>query len=105
MPLLVPTKPLASQTLTTTLNGQSTTINVYALGQGDAAPLYMDVLLNGSLVVGGVVCQNLNRIVRDIYRGYSGDFAWNDTQGTDDPQYGGLGSRWQLWYFYAAELT
>lgn len=104
MPLLIPTRPLASQSLNVTLNAQATALNIYALGPTAAAPMFMDVLLNNSLIVGGTICQNLNAIIRDAYFGYSGDFAWFDTQGTDDPQYGGLGSRWQLWYFLPSEL-
>lgn len=105
MPLLIPTRALAKQTLNTIVNNQSTTLNIYALGQAADAPIFMDILLNNTLVIGGIICRNMTVIVRDLYLGYSGDFAWADTQGTDDPQYGGLGSRWQLWYWYPSELA
>lgn len=103
--LLVPTQPLPSQTLSALLANQQTTLNIYQKGNNPETPaLFMDVLLNGALVVGGVICQNLNVIIRDAYFGYIGDFAWFDTQGAGDPQYSGLGSRWQLWYFSPSDL-
>lgn len=105
MPLLIPTQALQSQTLNMAVNSQAVTLNIYALGQSADAPIFMDVSVNNALVIGGVLCQNLNVIVRNLYLGFSGDFAWNDAQGEADPQFGGLGLRWQLWYFYPADLA
>ncbi len=65
----------------------------------------MDVLVNDVLIIGGVICQNLNRIVRSLYLGFIGDFAFVDTQGDLDPYYAGLGTRYYLMYFTASELS
>lgn len=92
---VVPLQPIASQTLNVQVNGQSCQLNVYQKFYG----LFMDVYSGGTLVIAGVQCENLNRIVRSLYLGFQGDFAFFDTQGSADPSYTGLGSRYLLLYF------
>lgn len=65
----------------------------------------MDVYVDGVLLIGGVICQNLNRIVRMTYAGFIGDLSFIDIEGTDNPVYTGLGSRFLLGYFSPDELT
>ena len=104
--LLIPTQPLASQTINALISNQATTLNIYQKGNNPASwALFMDVLVNDALLLGGVICQNLNVIIRDAYFGYQGDFAWFDTQGVTDPVYTGLGTRYQLWWFAPSELS
>ena len=98
---LVPLQAIPSQTVTVQLNGQSCTLNVYQKSTG----MFMDVLVNDVLIIGGVICENLNRIVRSLYLGFIGDFAFVDTQGSLDPYYAGLGIRYFLIYFLATELS
>jgi hypothetical protein len=99
--LIIPLQPVPSQTVNALINNQATTLNVRQLNdQG----LFMDVLLNDAPIIQGVICQNLNVIIRNAYFGYVGDFAFVDTQGTSDPVYTGLGSRYVLGYFTPAEL-
>lgn len=99
--LIIPLQPVPSQTVSALINNQATTLNVRQLNdQG----LFMDVLLNDAPIIQGVICQNLNVIIRDVYFGYIGDFAWIDTQGTTDPVYTGIGTRYVLGYFTPAEL-
>lgn len=94
--VIVPLKAVPSQTEQIALAGQSALITVRTIGR----------LLYFSLE--GVV---ENRIARDRsrllvaaqYHGFVGDFAFIDTQGLDDPQYTGLGTRWQLAYYNAGE--
>jgi hypothetical protein len=97
----VPIQTLPSQQVQAQLDGQPCQLNVYQTTFG----LFMDVYVNGELVIGGVICQNLNRIVRSLYLGFSGDFAFVDTQGSSDPIYTGLGARYLLGYFGADELV
>jgi len=97
---IVPLQAVPNQTLTVNLNSQITQINVY---QGRRV-LFMDVLLDNAPIVYGVSCLNLNRIIREAYLGYSGDFAFIDSQGSDDPVYTGLGSRFNLAYLEPADL-
>ena len=98
--LIVPLQAVPSQTVSVALNNQACQINVYQLG----GSVYVDLLVNNSLIIGGVVAWNSNVIVRSAYLGFIGDIAFQDTQGNLDPVYTGLGSRWVLVYYYPAEL-
>ena len=98
--LIVPLQPVASQTLSVALNNQACQVNLYVLGSAPFEHLYLDLLVSDSLIIGGVICQNLNPIVRDAYLGFVGDLMFQDTQGADDPVYTGLGSRWILNYVF-----
>jgi hypothetical protein len=95
--IIVPLKATPNQTMQILLGGQSCVLNIYQTDYG----LFMDVFVNNANIVYGVICQNLNRIVRSLYLGFVGDFAFQDTQGTSDPVYTGLGSRYQLIYLEA----
>jgi len=90
----IPLQAVPSQTVTATLGGQATRINVYTKTTG----LYADVLVNDARVIGGVVCQNGNFIIRDAYLGFIGDLVFYDMQQDDDPDYTGLGTRFMLHY-------
>jgi hypothetical protein len=96
---IIPVQAVASQQLNANLGGQQVTLNIYTRGAYGYENVYMDVYSNGSLVVPGVLCQNGNEIIRNAYLGFTGDFVFWDTQGTDDPQYAGLGTRWVLAYY------
>ena len=92
-----------SQTVAVTLGGQPCTINVYTksvnvpvspapLGIPVSPPIYenknpvfLDLYVNDSLLLGGVICLNAVRIIRDAYFGFPGDLAFFDTQGSEDP--------------------
>lgn len=99
--LIVPLNPIPSQTLSITLNGQPCKIHVYQRTTG----LFLDLSVNDSLVVGGVICHDRNLLVRSAYLGFSGDLAFVDLQGKADPFFNGLGTRWTLDYFLPAELV
>ena len=98
--LLVPLKAVPNQQVQTQLNVQACTLNVYQSPYG----LFMDVYLGAALIIAGVLCLNLNRIVRSTYLGFSGDFCFYDETGGADPVYTGLGSRYQLVYLESADL-
>lgn len=99
--LVIPTRVLPNQSLQVQLGDhQPTTLNIYQLAYG----MFMDVYVSGHLIIGGVICQNLNRIVRSVYLGFAGDFMWTDIAGTDDPDYTGLGSRFILIYLESDDL-
>lgn len=97
---IVPLAPIPNQTLTITLAGQNCQIDVYQQEFG----LFLDLYVNNALVIGGVICENLNRIVRSLYLGFQGDLAFIDGEGTDDPVYTGLGGRFSLAYLSVADL-
>ena len=99
--LYIPVQPIPNQTLQIGLGGQTTTLNVYQQAYG----LYMDVLIGTNPIVQGIICLNYDLIIRNTYFGYIGDFFFYDTQGTSDPVYTGLSSRWFLVYLEAADIA
>jgi hypothetical protein len=101
MTMLVPVQALPYQTINVQLAGQNCQLNIYTKLSNN---LFMDVYSNNALVIAGVLCENLNRIVRDLYLGFVGDFCFNDTQGSSDPTYLGLGTQYQLVYLEASDL-
>jgi hypothetical protein len=98
---IIPISDVFSQTLSVQLAGQNCTINLYQKSTG----FYCDLTVNGTLLIGGVICQNLNRIVRSAYLGFVGDLCFFDTQGTNDPTSPGLGTRYLFVYLEAADLV
>lgn len=94
MTAIVPLQAVPSQVLKTALSGQSCELRCYQKVTG----LYLDLLMNDVVVLGGVICLDRVLIVRDLYFGFIGDLAFVDTQGTEDPQSAGIGSRWLLFY-------
>jgi hypothetical protein len=98
--LMVPTKPLPNQQLQVQLGAQSCSLSIYQSDYG----LFMDVRVAGALIIAGVLCENLNRIVRSTYLGFVGDLMWFDAQGKSDPVYTELGTRFVLIYLEEADL-
>lgn len=103
--LVIPLKPVPAQRLAVLLAAQSCTMHIYQRSTG----LYIDVLVDDALVIGGVLCRNLCVVVRSLYLGFIGDVAFVDTQpdkinGPMDPEYTGLGARYQLIWLAPSEL-
>lgn len=96
---IVPTQAVANQQLQVQLGAQACTLVIYQYAYG----LFMDVYVGANLIIAGVICENLNKIVRDAYLGFVGDFCFFDTEGTSDPVYTGLGSRFLLLYLPEGE--
>lgn len=98
--LQIPLQPTPNQQLFVQLGIQPVQLNVYQKFFG----LFMDVILANNNIVNGVLCLNLNYIVRSSYLGFSGDFSFVDNQGDNDPYYTGLGTRFSLIYLTQAEI-
>ena len=92
--LTIPIQDTHNQKFSTILADQYCKVNLYQKKTG----LYCDLYVDDVLLLGGVVCQNLNRIVRDAHLGFIGDLFFYDTQGTDDPTTPGLGTRFLFFY-------
>lgn len=65
----------------------------------------MDLYVDDSPVMQGVICLNCNFMVRYSYLGFSGDLVFVDSSGTDDPSYDELGTRFRLYYLTADDLA
>lgn len=105
MSSVVPIKPVPNQQVQCQLAGQACTFNIYQQAFG----LYIDIYVGQTLIIAGVIAENLNRIVRSAYLGFVGDMTFFDTQATipqngESPVYTGLGSRFLLVYIEASEL-
>lgn len=89
-----------SQQVQIVLGGQTCAISVYVKTQC----MFIDLAVNGVQVAYAVQCKNLVSLVPTAYLGFAGWMIFLDTQGSSDPQYAGLGSRWVLLYLNAADL-
>lgn len=98
---LIPLQPLPSQTLNVFLAGQACTIAIYRKVTG----VFLDLTVASVPRVAGVLCHDRVRLVRQAYLGFVGDLSFIDTQGRDDPQYTGMGSRWVLAYLTPDDLA
>lgn len=101
MAQIIPLQPVPSQQVTVSLGNQTCQILVNQKLTG----IYLDLYVNNSLIIGGVICQNLNRIVRNAYLGFIGDLCFVDSQGKEDPVDTGLGDRFNLAYLTADEVA
>ena len=106
---VVPLSPVPAQTLAVVLGGQSVQLSLYTLTTTLGQSLYADVASNGATIATARLCLNCGpsgtRLLRDAqYQGFVGDFCFVDTQGSSDPQYSGLGSRYQFVYLAPADL-
>jgi hypothetical protein len=104
--LIVPLQPVPNQTVTVSLANQTCRINVYQKDEG----LFLDLYVNDVLIIGGVICYNLTKIVRSLYLGFIGDLGFIDNNASanvpaTDPVYSGLGSRYSLAYLELADLA
>lgn len=104
MSQIVPVQAVPSQQVQCQLGGQACTFNIYQQAYG----LYIDVYVGQTLIIAGVIAENLNRIVRSLYLGFSGDLTFWDTQATVNadglnPVYTGLGTRFLLVYIEQSE--
>nr|WP_255701747.1 hypothetical protein [Bordetella sp. LUAb4] len=81
------------------LGRQNCQINVYQKSTG----LFLDLAVYNKVIVRTVRCLDRLRIVRTAYQGFSGDLAFADLHGYDDPTYSGLGDRFQLLYLEDGE--
>lgn len=96
----VPIQALPAQSFQVQLANQPCTIQIIQTDYG----LFFNLFVSSTLIIGGVVCLNLVKIVRDLYLGFIGDFIFVDTQGSTDPVYTGLGTRYLLQYLEAQDL-
>lgn len=97
---VIPLQPVPSQVVTCLLGSQACKIAVSQKNTG----MLVDLYVNDALVIGGVIAENVNRIVRSVYLGFIGDIAFIDLQGTSDPEYTGLGTRYQLVYLSESDI-
>jgi hypothetical protein len=100
--LQIPIQPVPSQLVLCVLGGQNCQIAIYQKG----SRVYVDLNSNGSNMCLAALAHNLVPLdACNSYDGFQGNLFFIDTQGLDDPQYTGMGSRWVLVYMTPAELA
>ncbi|HAF5679625.1 TPA: hypothetical protein G8N93_004249 [Salmonella enterica] len=93
--------PVKSQRFTVTLGAQVCTIRLNQRTTG----LYIDMEVEGKPCLYGVLCLNNNRIVRYDYLPFKGDLFFSDTEGNNDPDWQGLGTRYRLYWLSPEDLA
>ena len=92
---IIPLTPVASQNFTIQLSNQNCEINLNQKSTG----LFFDLFIDGNPIVQSMLCLNRVGLVAEAYLGFTGQLVFIDTQGTDDPSYQSLGSRFLLTYW------
>lgn len=98
--MLIPLQAVPSQVVTCLLASQQCKIAVSQKNTG----IFVNLYVNDALVIGGVIAEDRNRIVRSLYLGFIGDLAFFDIQGKADPYYTGIGTRYVLAYLSPDEI-
>jgi len=97
----IPLQAVPAQQLQAVLGGQNVQISVYLKGSN----IYVDTSSNGLDISTAVIALDAVPLVPISYTGFIGNLLFTDTQGTSNPTYDGLGSRYQLLYLTAAEYA
>lgn len=97
----VPLQPVPSQSTKVVLGGQNCQILVYQKPQG----VFVDINADGVDISVGTIARDAVPLISREYAGFSGNLVFIDTQGSADPVYDGLGSRYSLVYLTAEEYA
>lgn len=102
-PVVIPVTDAPRQTINVTLGGQVCTLVLYTKSINAAEsppgsilqspptyrnvnPVFLDLYVGTTLVIGGTIVLTNVRIVRNAYLGFIGDLILLDTQGNADPE-------------------
>ena len=96
----VPLRQKPSQTVTCLLNFQLCKIQVYQKRTG----VFINIFVDDAPITTGRICRDRVKLVHQDYKGFQGDLFFIDTQGTSDPDYTGIGDRFQLCYTSPGEI-
>lgn len=99
--LEIPLSAIPFQELSVVLADQNCTITLRQIAES----LYLDLAVDDRAIFRGRICEidvPINLYRSRFFRGY---LFFEDTKGSDNPQYDGLGSRWRLFYATVEELT
>ncbi len=99
MAVVIPLAAVAYQSLRVPLAGHAVRLDL----QQRATGLYAAVWVDDVPVLAGALCQDRTWLVRQSASTLPGDMGFADTQGTQDPDYTGLGSRFVLVYVQDSE--
>ena len=98
---IIPLQAVPNQKFQVVLADQSCQIEINQTDYG----LFTTLWLGDDLVIAGVLSLNATRIVRSAYLGFVGDLAFQDLDGSENPIYTGLGTRFVLNYLEESDLS
>lgn len=98
---VIPIQPIPAQLLSVVLNGQNCQIGIYQKNPC----IFVDLNAGGVEISIGVRARDAVALNPNEYAGFLGNLFFIDTQGSDDPVYTGLGSRFQLVYLTEVEYA
>lgn len=96
----IPLQAVPSQVVSVVLANQNCQIHVFQKSTG----LFVDLMVNERMLVRTRLARHGVALVRHKYLGMLGDLMFMDMQGSSDPEYSGLDSRYKLVYMEAYEL-
>ena len=99
MAITVPLRPEPNQSLQIVLGEQNCTLRLFSRD----GRLYSDLAVDQTVIWSGFICRHLVGLKLYGYLAFRGQLVLVDTQGEDDPQWPGLGTRWQLVYLEEGE--
>lgn len=91
---IIPIEAVPSQNLNVVLGQQNCSIAIYQ----KSGLIYVDVKVSRQPLIYAALARNRVPIFRSAYLGFIGNLMFVDTQGSSDPEYSGLNSRWLLVY-------
>lgn len=91
---IIPLQAVPSQNLNVVLGQQNCSIAIYQ----KAGLIYVDVKVSGKPLIYAALARNRVLLFRSAYLGFIGNLMFVDTQGSSDPEYTGLNSRWLFVY-------
>ena len=97
----IPLQPIPSQSTKVVLGGQNCQLLVYQKPQG----VFVDINADGVDISVGTIARDAVPLISREYAGFIGNLLFIDTQGSSDPSYEGLGSRYSLVYLTAEEYA
>ena len=90
----IPLSATPAQKTAVTINEQDITVSLHTM----LRRLYADVQLNNQHIIRNRICLNNTPLINEAWRGLNGELYFIDTQGQNNPQWQGLGSRFILVY-------
>lgn len=97
----IPLQAVPAQICSIVLGGQNCQLNIYQKPQG----LFIDISSDDENIMTATICRDIGILVSRSYTGFLGNLFFIDTQGSSDPFYSGLNSRFQLIYLTEQEYA
>ena len=91
---VIPIVSTGAQTFNVSLNNQNCVINLYSLNGN----MYFDLTVNNVSLINSRICLDRTPLKFEEYFGFSGQLFFVDQQGTSNPTFDGLGTRYILYY-------